>query len=103
LVGTLPFEVFSEVLAKLHSGMSAKSIDLGGKGDRLRNIRFCLLATKQERDRDFMKSDATMVLLRDGKAWQIVASVRSSNSEVGGPTGYLGSLCGTMALEPQRI
>jgi hypothetical protein len=33
--------------------------------DRLRNIRFCLLEAKQERDRDSMKSVATMVLFRD--------------------------------------
>ena len=43
LVGTLPFKVFSEVFAKLKSGMSARKIDRGGTGGRLRNIRICLL------------------------------------------------------------
>ena len=49
LVGAPPFEVLSEVLAKLQSGTSARKIDRGGTGDRLRNIRFCLLEAKQER------------------------------------------------------
>ena len=53
LVGTLPFEVFSEVLAKLQSGMSASMIDRGGTGDRLRHIRFCLLEAKQEKGQGF--------------------------------------------------
>ena len=52
LVGTPPFEVVSEVLTKLQSGTSARKIDRGGTGDRLRNIRFCLLEAKQETDRD---------------------------------------------------
>ena len=65
LLGAPPVEVFSEVLAKVQHGLSARKIDQGGTGDRIRNIRFCLLEALQERDRDFMKSAATMVLLRD--------------------------------------
>ena len=41
LVGTLPSEVFREVLANLQSGISARKMDRGGSGDRLRNVRFC--------------------------------------------------------------
>ena len=57
LVGTPPFEVFSEVLAKLQSGTSARKIDRGSAGNRLKkkqhkqnktNISFCLLEAKQE-------------------------------------------------------
>ena len=47
LVGALPFEVFSEVFAKLQSGMNARKIDRGGTRGRLRNTKFCLLQTKQ--------------------------------------------------------
>ena len=65
LVWTPPFDVFGGVLAKLQSGSSARNIDRGGTGDRLRNIRFCELEAKQQRGRDFMNSFATMVLLRD--------------------------------------
>ena len=49
LVGALPFEVFSELLAKLQSGMRAVKIDRGSAGDRFRHIRFCLLEAKQEK------------------------------------------------------
>ena len=52
-------------MAKLLSGTSARKIDRGGTGGRLRNIKFCLLEAKQEMDRAFMHSVATMVLLRD--------------------------------------
>ena len=65
LVGTPPFEVFSEVLAKLQSGSSAKKIDRGGTRDRLKNIKFCLLEANQETDKACMQSVATMVSLRD--------------------------------------
>ena len=65
LVGTLPSEVFREVLANLQSGISARKMDRGGSGGRLRNVRFCLLEAKHEKDRDCIKSAATMVLLRD--------------------------------------
>ena len=79
LVGALPFQVFSEVLAKLQIGMSAFKIDRGSTGDRLRNIRFCALDVGSQAGKglDLMKSVATMVLLRDKNACQIVASVRS--------------------------
>ena len=53
------------MFAKLQSGMGARKIDRDGTGDRLKIIRFCLLEAKQERDRAFMQSVATMVLLRD--------------------------------------
>ena len=72
LVGALPFEVFSEVLAKLQSGMSAFKIDRGSTGDRLRNIRFCVLEAKQERGRGFMKRVATMVLFRDERRGRLL-------------------------------
>ena len=49
LVGRPPFEVFSEVLAKVQSGTSARRVDRDGTGDRLRNSRFCLLEAKQEK------------------------------------------------------
>ena len=44
-----PFEVFSEVLAKLPSGRSLRNIDRGGTRDWLKNIRFCLLETTREK------------------------------------------------------
>ena len=47
LVGALPFEVFSEALAKLQSGVNARKIDRGGTRDRLKNIRFYLLEAKK--------------------------------------------------------
>ena len=65
LVGALPSEVFREALAKLQNGISARKMDRGGSGDRLWNVRFCLLDAKHEKDRDFIKSAATMVLHRD--------------------------------------
>ena len=34
--------VFTEALAGLQKGGSARRMDLGGSGDRVRNIRFCL-------------------------------------------------------------
>jgi hypothetical protein len=77
LVGTLPSEVFREVLANLQSGISARKMDRGGSGGRLRNVRFCLLEATHEKDSGFIKSVATMALHRDEKAWQIAASVRS--------------------------
>ena len=49
MVGTSPFEVFSEVLAKLQSGASARNIDRGGARDRLKNIKFCVLEAKQKK------------------------------------------------------
>ena len=69
LVGALPVEVFSEVLAKLQSSDERiQDRPRQRAGGRLRNIRFCLLEAKQERDRDFMKRVATMVLFRGEKA-----------------------------------
>ena len=43
LVGALPFEVFSEVLAKLQNGMSARKIDRGGTGGpaQKHQVLFC--------------------------------------------------------------
>ncbi|MFM7986407.1 MAG: hypothetical protein ACKPKO_44555, partial [Candidatus Fonsibacter sp.] len=88
-VGALPLEVFSEVFSKLQNGMSARTIHLGGTGGRLKTIRFCWMEEKSERDRDFMKSVATMVLLR----YEIMAYC-CLHSELGGLTGYLGSPTG---------
>ena len=65
LVATLPSEVFREVLANLQSGVNARRMDRGGSGGRIRNVRFCLLEAEHEKDKDFIKSAATMVLLRD--------------------------------------
>ena len=53
LVGALPSEVFREVLANLQSGISARKMDRGGSGDRLRNVRFCLLEAKHEKGQGF--------------------------------------------------
>ena len=53
LVGTLPSEVFSEVLANLQSGISARKMDRGGSGGRLRNVKFCLLEAKHEKGQGF--------------------------------------------------
>ena len=101
-VGAPPFEVFSEVLAKLHSGASARHIARGGTGDRLKNIKFCLMEAKQERDRAFMQSDATMVLLRDERHGRLLLC---SQLAIGTwrSDGVPRELCGTMALQPPRI
>ncbi|MFM7979285.1 MAG: hypothetical protein ACKPKO_08220, partial [Candidatus Fonsibacter sp.] len=53
LVGTLPVEVLTEVFFQLQSGISARNIDLGGTGDRLKNIRFCLMEAKSENGQGF--------------------------------------------------
>ena len=82
LVGALPVEVFSEVLAKLQSGMSTRKIDRGGTGGRLRNIRFCLLEAKQERGRDCIKSVATMVLLRDERHGRLLLRLAACTSNL---------------------
>ncbi len=50
---------------KLQNRMSARKIHLGGTGDRLKNIRFCLVEAESEKDTDFMNSVAAMALLRD--------------------------------------
>ena len=79
LVGTLPSEVFREVLANLQSGISARKMDRGGSGDRLRNVRFCLLEAKHEKDRDFIKSAATMVLHRDERHGRLLLRFATCN------------------------
>ena len=53
LVGTPPFEVFSEVLAKLQSGANARKIDRGGTRDLRKHIKSCLLEAKQEKGQGF--------------------------------------------------
>ncbi|MFM7985755.1 MAG: hypothetical protein ACKPKO_41220, partial [Candidatus Fonsibacter sp.] len=63
LVGTLPLEVFSEVFSELQSGTSARKTSRGGTRDRLKNIKLCLMEAKSDREREFMKKAATMVLL----------------------------------------
>ncbi|MFM7989886.1 MAG: hypothetical protein ACKPKO_62290, partial [Candidatus Fonsibacter sp.] len=65
LVGALPLEVYSEVFSKLQNAMNARKMHLGGTRDRLTHIKFCWMEAESERDRDFMKIVATMVLLRD--------------------------------------
>ena len=91
--GSRLFEVFSEVLANLQSGTNVRNIDLGGTMGRLRNIRFCLLEAKQEIDRAFMKSAATMVLLRDETHGRLLLRFATCTKNLG-PTGYLGSPAG---------
>ena len=65
LLGAPPLHVFTEALAGLQKGDSARRMDLGGTGDRVRNIRFCLFEALAEVNREFMGRAATMVLMRD--------------------------------------
>jgi hypothetical protein len=92
LVGAPPFEVFSEVLAKLQSGLSARNIDRGGTRGRLKNIRFCVLEAKQEMDREFMKSAATMVLLRDERHGRLLLRFATCTRDLEVRRGTLGAL-----------
>jgi hypothetical protein len=93
LGGALPFEVFSEALAKLQSGASARNIDRGGTGDQLRNIRVLFLEAKQEkRDRVFMKSVATMVLLREERHGRLLLRLAACTRNLEIRRGTLGVL-----------
>jgi hypothetical protein len=65
LLGAPPLELFKQVLAQVQRGESLRSIDAGGTGDRMKNIKFCLLESMMEADREFMKRAAALVLLRD--------------------------------------
>ena len=65
LIGTPPLDLFMEALARLQAGESCRRTDQGGTGDRMKNIRFCLLEAMQETSRDFLRHAATMVLTRD--------------------------------------
>ena len=65
LLGAPPLELFKQVLAQVQRGESLRSIDAGGTGDRMKNIKFCLLESMMEAEREFMKRAATLVLLRD--------------------------------------
>ena len=90
LVGAPPLEVFSEVLAKVQSGESARKIDQGGTGDRIRNIRFCLLEALQEQDRDFLKRASTMVLLRDERHGRLLIRYAACTRNLETRRGTLG-------------
>ena len=72
LVGTPPFEVFSEVLAKLQSGSSARKKDRGGTRGWLEHIKFCLVEANQETVKALMKSAATTVLLPDERRCRLL-------------------------------
>ena len=65
VLGAPPLHVFTEALAAIQKGDSARRMDLGGTGDRVRNIRFCLFEALAEVNREFMGRAATMVLMRD--------------------------------------
>jgi hypothetical protein len=65
LVGAPPLSAFTEALAKLQTGESARRMDQGGTGDRMKNMRFCLLEALAEVNREFLQRSATLVLMRD--------------------------------------
>ena len=65
LLGAPPLELFKQVLVQVQRGQSTRSIDNGGSGERVKNIKFCLLEAMLEADRAFMKRAETLVLLRD--------------------------------------
>ena len=65
LLGAPPLHVFTEALALLQNGESARRMDLGGTGDRMKNIRFSLFEALVEVNREFLQRSATMVLMRE--------------------------------------
>ncbi|MFM7984741.1 MAG: hypothetical protein ACKPKO_36000, partial [Candidatus Fonsibacter sp.] len=67
-------EVFSGVFSQLQSGISARKIELGGTGDRLKNTRFCVMEAKQERDRDFHDKCCHHGVASRRQAWQMFAT-----------------------------
>ena len=62
--------MFTEALAGLQNGESARRMDLGGTGDRTVWVRRLV-----EVNREFMKRAATMVLMREKWHGQLIASL----------------------------
>jgi len=91
LLGAPSLEAFNEVLAQVLRGESMRAMDQGGTGDRMKNMRFCLLEALMEEDRAFIRRAKTMVLLRDERRGRLVVRYAAC-------TGDLETRRGTVAV-----
>lgn len=89
LVGAPPLEVFNEVLAHVQRGESMRRMDQGGSGDRIKNVRFCLLEAVNEGHREFLRRAKTMVLLRDERHGRLLLRYAACTTDLDTRKGTL--------------